>query len=150
MDNRIVSLMTNSSQSFEISKEAEEAGYVIRYDAISYRGQEIYFLSDVSGSHCVAQWRGQLVDLGMFNHSYKEDMCRWVDRQLDLITDFRNCSDFVGAKLEWFHNGDYRDIRLCYKGRILKVFIVADKINETWLISESEKILRNSGLLEEF
>lgn len=149
MDNRIVSLTTNSSQSFEISKEAEEAGYVIRYDAISYRGQEIYFLSDVSGSHCVAQWRGQLVDLGMFNHDYKEDMCRWVDRQLDLITDFRNCSDFVGAKLEWFHNGDYRDIRLCYKGRILKVFIIADKINETWLISESEKILRNSGLLEE-
>lgn len=149
MDNRIVSLMTNSSQSFEISKEAEEAGYIIRYDAISYRGQEIYFLSDVSGSHCVAQWRGQLVDLGMFNHYYKEDMCRLVDRQLDLITDFRNCPDFVGAKLEWFRNGDYRDIRLCYKGRILKVFIVADKINETWLISESEKILRNSGLLEE-
>ena len=149
MDNRIVSLTTNSSQSFEISKEAEEAGYVIRYDAISYRGQEIYFLSDVSGSHCVAQWRGQLVDLGMFNHYYKEDMCRWVDRQLDLITDFRNCPDFVGAKLEWVRNGDYRDIRLCYKGRILKVFIVADKINETWLIKKKKKILRNSGLLEE-
>lgn len=148
MDNRIVSLMTNSSQSFEISKEAEEAGYVVRYDAISYRGQEIYFLSDVSGSQCVAQWRGQLIDLGMFNHYYREDMCRFVDYTLDFITDFRNCSDFVGAKLEWFRNGDYRDIRLSYKGRVLKVFVVAAEINETWLISESEKILRNSGLLE--
>lgn len=149
MNNKIVNLTTNSSLSFEISKEAQDAGYILRYDAISYRGQEIYFLSDVSGSQCVAQWNGQLVDLGMFNHYYREDMCRWVDRQLDLITDFRNCSDFVGAKLEWFHNGNYRDIRLSYKGRILKVFLVAGEVDETFLISESKKILRTSGLLEE-
>ena len=150
MNNQIVNLMMNSSRSFEISKEARDAGYILRYDAISYRGQEIYFLSDVSGSHCVAQWNEELVDLGMFNHNYREDMCRWIDRQLDLITDFRNCPDFVGAKLEWFHNGDYRDIRLSYRGRILKVFIVAGQVDETLLISESEKILRNCGLLEEF
>jgi hypothetical protein len=36
-----------------------------------------------------------------------------------------------------------------YKGRILKVFLVAGEVDETLLISESEKILRNSGLLEE-
>lgn len=141
--------MTNSLPLFEISKEAFEAGYIVRYDAIKYRDQEIYFLSDVSGSECVAQWNGQVVYLGMFNHYYKEDMCRFVDQQLDFITDFRNCPDFVGAKLEWFHNGDYRDIRLLYKSRILKVFLVADKVDETLLISESEKILRTSGLLEE-
>lgn len=149
MNNKMLSLMTNSSPSFEICKEAVEAGYIIRYDAISYRNQEIYFLSDVSGSQCVAQWNGQLVDLGQFNHYYKEDMCRYVDRQLDLITDFRNCPNFAGAKLEWFHNGDYRDIRLSYRGRILKVFLIVDKVDETFLISESEKILRTSGLLED-
>jgi hypothetical protein len=76
-------------------------------------------------------------------------MCRVVDRELDLITDFRNCPDFAGAKLEYFHNGDFRDIRLCYKGRILKVFLVAGPVNETWIISESERILRSSGLLTE-
>ena len=146
---RIANLTTNSELSFEISKEAQDAGYILRYDAISYRGQKIYFLSDVSGTHCVAQWRDQLVDLGSYNHGYREDMCRFIDYQLDLITDFRNFPDFAGAKLEYFHNGDYRDIRLSYKGRILKVFLVAGEVNETLLISESEKILKYSGLLEE-
>jgi hypothetical protein len=139
----------NSEAYCEISKEAQEAGYILRYDAISYRGQEIYFLSDVSGTQCVAQWQGQLIDLGSCNHRYREDMCRFVDRQLDLITDFRNSPNFAGARLEYFHNGDYRDIRLIYKGRILKVFLVVGEVNETLLISESEKILLNSGLLEE-
>jgi hypothetical protein len=90
-----------------------------------------------------------LIDLGLNNIYYKEDMCRYVDRELDLITDFHNCPDFVGAKLEYFHNGDFRDLRLCYKGRTLKVFLVAGEVNETFLISESKKILLNSGLLED-
>lgn len=149
MDQQIISLTTNSSPSFEISKEAIDAGLIIRYDTISYRDQEVNFLSDISGVQCFAQWNNQLIDLGLNNIYYKEDMCRFIDRQLDLITDFRNSPDFVGAKLEWFHNGDYRDIRLSYKGRILKIFLVAGNVDETLLISESEKILRNSGLLEE-
>ena len=122
---------------------------MIRYDTIRYRDQEINFLSDPSGVQCFAQWRGKLVDLGLNNIYYKEDMCKFVDRTLDLITDFRNCPDFAGAKLEYFHNGDFRDIRLSYKGRILKVFLVVGPINETLLISESERILRTPGLLTE-
>lgn len=141
--------MMNLERSLEISKEARELGLVVRYDIINYRDQEIQFLSDPSGIQCFAQWRGQLIDLGLNNIYYKEDMCKYIDRTLDLITDFRDCPDFVGAKLEYFHNGDYRDIRLVYKGRILKVFLVAGPVNETFLISESEKILRKSGLLTE-
>ena len=139
----------NSEQSFEISKEAQALGLAIRYDTINYRGEEVNFLSDVAGVQCYAQWQGILVDLGMNNLYYKEDMCRFVDRKLDLITDFRNSPNFVGAKLEYFHNGDYRDIRLVYKGRILKIFLVTGEVNETFLISESEKLLAKSGLLEE-
>ena len=139
--------MMNLEQSSEISKEARELGLVIRYDIINYRGQEIQFLSDPSGIQCFAQWRGQLIDLGLNNIYYKEDICKFIDRTLDLITDFRNCPDFVGAKLEYFHNGDYRDIRLIYKDRILKVFLVAGEVNETLVISEAERILRNFGLL---
>jgi hypothetical protein len=101
------------------------------------------------GVECWAQWNNRLIDLGLNNLYYKEDMCKFIDRELDLITDFRNCPDFVGAKLEYFHNGDFRDIRLCYKGRILKVFLVAGEISEISLISESERILRTSGLLDE-
>jgi hypothetical protein len=133
--------MTNFEQSFEISKEAKQLGLVVRYDTISYRDQEINFLSDPSGIQCFAQWRGTLVDLGLNNIYYKEDMCKYVDRTLDLITDFRNYPNFVGAKLEYFHNGDYRDIRLTYLGRTLKVFLVSGEPNETFLISESINIL---------
>lgn len=141
--------MTSSEISSPICDEAKQLGLIVRYDTIEYRGETINFLSDPSGVQCFAQWRGQLVDLGLNNIYYKEYMCKFIDRELDLITDFRNCPDFVGAKLEYFHNGDFRDIRLCYKDRILKVFLVAGPVNETFLISESEKMLRKSGLLED-
>lgn len=140
---------TNSELSFEIYDEAMAKGLIIRYDTISYRDNEINFVSDPSGHQCFAQWKGNLVDLGLDNIYYKEDMCRLVDHELDFITDFRDCPSFVGAKLEWFRNGDYRDIRLSYKGRILKVFLVAGEVNETLLISESRKVLETSGLLLE-
>ena len=141
--------MTSSEISLPICDEAKQLGLIVRYDTIEYRGETINFLSDPSGVQCFAQWRGKLVDLGLNNIYYKEYMCKFVDRELDLITDFRNCPDFVGAKLEYFQNGDFRDIRLCYKGRILKIFLVAGPVNETFLISESAKMLRKSGILED-
>jgi hypothetical protein len=141
-------LKTSSEDLFEISKEAKESGLVLRYDNINYRGQEINFLSDVTGDRCFAQWNTELYDLGLNNIYYKETMCRVVDRKLDLITDFRNYPDFDGAKLEYFHNGAYRDIKLSYYGRVLKIFLVTGEVNETYLISESMRLLLSSGLLE--
>jgi hypothetical protein len=131
------------------SNRSDTKGLPVRYDEIEYRGFTIEFLSDPAGVQCFGKCNDWLVDLGLNNIYYKEDMCRFIDRQLDLITDFRDSPNFVGAKLEYFHNGDYRDIRLSYRGRILKVFLVAGPVNETWIISESEKILINSGLLED-
>ena len=132
---------------FRIPESAKQLGLVVRYDTIQYRGQEVNFLSDPAGDQCFANWRNQLIDLGLHNRTYKEDVCRIIDRELDLITEFRNCPDFAGAKLEYFHNGDFRDIRLVYKSRTIKVFLVAGEANETWIISESERILRTPGLL---
>ena len=149
MDSLITTLTTPSETLSPICDEAKQLGLVIRYDTIRYRDQEVNFLSDPSGVQCFAQWRGKLIDLGLNNIHYKEDMCKYIDRELDLITDFRDCPNFVGAKLEYFHNGDFRDIRLVYKGRLLKVFLVAGDVNETWIISESERILRTSGLIDE-
>ena len=142
-------LMSKLGPSWQISKEAQQLGLVIRYDTIEYRDQEVQFLSDPSGVQCFAQWNNQLVDLGLSNIYYKEDMCRYIDRQLDLITDFRNSINFAGAKLEYFRNGDYRDIRLSYRGRIIKCFLVVGPVDEESLIVESVKILRTSGLLEQ-
>lgn len=149
MDSLVVASKQNCETSFQICDEAKQLGLVVRYDEIEYRSEHIYFLSDPTGEQCFANWRNQLIDLGLHNREYKEDMCRVVDRTLDLITDFRNCPDFAGAKLEYFHNGDFRDIRLCYKGRILKVFLVVGPVDEERLIDESAKILRTSGLLEQ-
>lgn len=147
MDHSIVNSTTNCEQLSKTSNNPEDLGLVVRYDTITYRDQEVTFLSDPMGNRCFAQWQGELVDLGLNSIYYKEDMCRFIDRRLDLITTFRDSPDFVGAKLEYFRNGDYRDIRLSYYGRILKVFLVAGHVDETFLISESKKILVNSGLL---
>ena len=146
MDLLTANSMMNYEQLSETSN-SEDLGLVVKYDTITYRDQEINFLSDPAGVQCFAQWNGELVDLGLNNIYYKEDICKFIDRRLDLITDFRDCPNFVGAKLEYFHNGDYRDIRLSYQDRILKIFLVAGPVDETWLISESKKIIFNSGLL---
>jgi hypothetical protein len=136
-------------KSFEISEQIKQLGLVVRYGEIEYRGNAVKFLTDPAGVQCFAQFNNQLIDLGLNNLYYKEDVCRIIDRQLDLITDFRDCPSFVGAKVEYFNNGGYRDIRLSYKGRILKIFLVVGTVNENWIISESKKILINSGLLED-
>ena len=136
-------------QLFQICDEAKQLGLVVRYDTIEYRGETINFLSSVDGVQRFAQWNNKLVDLGLNNPYYKEDLCKLIDRELDLITDFRDSPNFVGAKLEYFRNGDFRDIKLSYKGRVLKIFLVAGEVNETFLISESKRILQNSGLLDE-
>ena len=124
-------------------------GLPVRYDEIEYRGLTIEFLSDPAGVQCFGKCSDWLVDLGLNNQAYKEDMCRFIDRQLDFITDFRDSPNFVGAKLEYFHNGDYRDIRLLYKGRLIKCFLVVGPVDEESLISEAMRILRTSGLLEQ-
>lgn len=141
--------ISQSEQLSGISDNTEVFGFPIRYDSIIYRNQEINFLSDVSGVQCVAQWNNLVVDLGLNNIYYKEDMCRFIDRRLDLITEYLNFPELSGARLEWFHNGDYRDIKLSYKGRILKVFLVSDSVNIEMLIPETVKLLYTSGLLEE-
>ena len=149
MDRLTAASMMPSEKLFVLSDEAKQLGLVIRYDTIEYRNERIDFLSSVDGVQCFAQWRGKLIDLGLNNLYYKEDICKYIDRELDLITDFRNCPNFVGAKLEYFHNGDFRDIRLVYQGRILKVFLVASEATETFVISESINILNNFVLLTE-
>ena len=144
MDTLAIASSQNSDPSLPLYSAK---GLPVRYDEIEYRGYTIEFLSDVAGVQCFGKCNDWLVDLGLNNLSYKEDMCRFIDRQLDLITDFRDSPNFVGAKLEYFHNGDYRDIRLLYKGRLIKCFLVVGPVDETWLISESKKIIFNSGLL---
>lgn len=154
MDDLITTSMKSLETLLPISKEALDLGLVIRYDTIEYRDQEINFLSDPSGVQCFAQWNSQIVDLGLNNIFYKEDMCRFIDRKLDLITEFIETPELLGARLEYFNNGNFRDIKLSYKGRVLKIFLISELgIDETFVISKlvnkSKEILYSSGLLEE-
>lgn len=136
---------TNSDQS---SKACDLQG-LLRYDIIEYRNQKVNFLLDPMGNQVFAQWNNMIFDLGLNNIYYKEDMCRVIDNYLDTISTFSYDHRLKGAKLEYFHNGDFRDIRLLYKGRLIKVFLVVNKVNTDQLIKEAEKILLFSGLLEE-
>ena len=148
-------LTANSMMNLETLSEAsnipEALGLVVRYDTICYRDQEINFLSDPAGVQCFAQWNDELVDLGLNNIYYKEDMCKFIDRRLDLITTFPKLPELQGAKLEWFRNEDSRDIRLCYKGRIIKVYLIAGNgsaVNLSYVINDAQQTLTNSGLIE--
>lgn len=141
--------IADSMMNLEPSSATSE--FPVRYDTITYRGQEINFLSDPAGVRCAGQWGDYIVELGLNNIYYKEDMCKFIDRKLDLITTFPKSPELQGAKLEWFHNGDFRDIRLSYRGRVLKVFLVRSStlVDIDQLIMESESLLYKSGLLEE-
>ena len=129
---------------------SEPSKISIRHSIIEYRGETVEFILDPDGHQVFAKWQDQQIDLGLDNIYYKEDMCRFIDRKLDLITTFPKSPEFQGAQLEWFNNEGYRDVRLKYRGRVLKIFLtISNNINETSLISESERILLMSGLLEE-
>lgn len=121
----------------------------IKYEVIDYRGQMIEILSDLPGDNFYAKLNDEIIYLGYHNINYKEDLCRLIDRKLDLITTFQFDTDLRGAQLSYFNNNGYRDIKLTYKGRLLKVFLTnGSTINETSVISEAARLLRSSGLLE--
>ena len=69
LQNLVNDVTIPSEQLFEISDEARILGLVVRYDTITYRDQEVIFLSDPNGDRCVAQWNNELVDLGLHNLS---------------------------------------------------------------------------------
>lgn len=141
-------LTVNSKMLSETLSETSDIS--LRYSTIEYRGEQVEFILSPDGRQAFAHWRDRKIDLGLDNIYYKEDMCKYIDRELDLISTFPKFPELQGAQLEWFNNGGYRDIRLKYKGRIMKVFLItAGIVDETFLISESADILRRSGLLDE-
>lgn len=121
----------------------------IKYEVINYRGQTLEILSDLPGDNFYAKLNDEIIYLGYHNINYKEDLCRLIDRKLDLITTFQFDTALRGAQLSYFNNNGYRDIKLTYKGRLLKVFLTnGSTVDETSVISEAARLLRSSGLLE--
>jgi hypothetical protein len=91
-------------------------------DTLDYRGFTLEFYEDLSGRQLVTIWKGLLFEFGRDNMSYRDDAKLLVDYHLDTITRFEDKPEFYGSKLEYFQNGSFSDIRLIFKGRILKVY----------------------------
>ena len=140
-----VSLPTN----YEVSSPTSSSELQVA-DTLTYRGIIVEFFQDPMGSQIWTYWRNKPIGFGTDNWNYKDDMKAIIDDSLDTITRFEQFQDLAGAKLSWFPNGKYRDIKLTYCGRLLKVFLVADesRINIGQLISDCVNIIQKVGIEE--
>lgn len=110
----------------------------IKFDTLNYRGQYIEFYENPEISQISAVWNDTKIDLEVNNRSsYIESVKRIVDYQLDTIKEF-TVND-SGARLEFFENSGHRDIRLVYKERILKVYLVSkqSELNVEKLVADA-------------
>ena len=98
--------------------------YGIQIDSFSYRGIEVAFYEDVNGHQLTAIWDDRLLEFGVYNTSYREDMKMVIDDFLDTVTRFEEYPELYGSKLEYFQNSGFRDLRLTYRGRILKIYLL--------------------------
>lgn len=111
----------------------EEGGF-------EYRGISVHLFLDHYANQVFFYYNNGRVYLGKDNGNFESFIKAFIDDQLDTVFRFDN---FPGAKLEYFQNGQFRDIRLIYRKRLLKVFLIADinKLNKDKLIKDSQAIL---------
>lgn len=116
-------------------------------DSLDYRGFHLDFFT-FDNQQIFAVFNATKLDLGICNNDYKEDAIKMIDARLDLI-----CLFSPGGKLMWFQNGSARDIKLDYKNRVLKIWLVNDpnlvnlekiKLDAGKIIHKFEKILKSS------
>ena len=111
----------------------------VQIDLFSYRGIEVPLYEDVSGRQVVAIWNNRLYELGYFNTTYQDDLKLIIDDDLDTISRFEEYPNLYGSKLEYFQNKDNRDVRLFYRGRLLKVWL--DPLDLSMILKESIELL---------
>lgn len=107
-------------------------------DSMTYRGITVNFYEDCIGHQVVTMWKDKVIEFGVYNTVYQDDMKMIIDDHLDTITRFSELPEFYGSKLTWFQNGSFSDIKLVYKGRVLKVYINPNE-NDLFSIIENAK-----------
>ena len=112
-------------------------------DHMDYRGLSVDFYEDVMGHQIFAIINGKLVEFGVYNTMYKDDAQLLIDDKLDTITRFENDPDLYGARLVRFQNGGHPDVKLIYRGRIIKVYLHYDNENENDLVSDAYAYMRS-------
>ena len=112
-------------------------------DSMTYRGISVDFYEDCLGHQVVTMWKDKVIEFGVYNTVYQDDMKLIIDDHLDTITRFKDQPELYGSKLTWFQNGSFRDIKLVYKGRLLKVYININENDLFSIIQDAETVLRN-------
>lgn len=115
----------------------------IKISELDYRGLHLDFYTDDEGQQVYTYIDNECICFGAYNMSFIDDAKYLINRRLDTIYVFDD--PYFGAQLVWFDNEGYRDIKLIYRGRIIKIFLVADesKANTDRLITDSKIILSN-------
>ena len=116
-------------------------------ETFTYRGITVDCYEDRLGHQVVFPWQGKVIELGEYNTVYQDDIRLILDDYLDTITRFSEYPELYGSKLEYFQNGNFRDIRLMYRGRLLKCFLITNTVDEKKIIEESIQFLKTFKLL---
>ena len=110
-------------------------------DSMTYRGITVNFYEDCIGHQVVTMWKDKVIEFGVYNTVYYDDMKMIIDDHLDTITRFSEYPEFHGSKLTWFQNGSFSDIKLVYKGRVLKVYINPNENDLFSIIEDARRTL---------
>lgn len=110
-------------------------------DSMTYRGITVNFYEDCIGHQVVTMWKDKVIEFGVYNTVYQDDMKMIIDDHLDTITRFSEDPKLYGSKLTWFQNGSFSDIKLIYKGRVLKVYINPNENDLFSIIEDAKKTL---------
>ena len=110
-------------------------------DSMTYRGISVDFYEDCLGHQVVTMWKDKVIEFGTYNTVYQDDMKLIIDDYLDTITRFPDDPKFQWSKLTWFQNGDFRDIKLLYKNRILKIYTDIDENDLISIIDDARTTL---------
>ena len=110
-------------------------------DSMTYRGISVDFYEDCLGHQVVTMWKDKVIEFGTYNTVYQDDMKLIIDDYLDTITRFTEDPKFQWSKLTWFQNGKFRDIKLLYKNRILKIYTDIDENDLFSIIDDARTTL---------
>lgn len=110
-------------------------------DSMTYRGITVTFYEDCIGHQVVTMWKDRVIEFGEYNTVYQDDMKLVIDDHLDTITRFSEYPEFHGSKLTWFQNGSFSDVKLLYRGRILKVYTNVNENDLFWMVDDAKKTL---------
>ena len=110
-------------------------------ETFTYRGISVDCYEDCIGHQVVFPWRGKVIELGSYNTVYQDDIRMILDDYLDTITRFSEYPELYGSKLTWFQSGSFSDIKLVYRGRVLKVYLDVNENDLFSIIEDAKKIL---------